>query len=334
MKNSFDVKNRLEEATSEFDSFADLGEKTGIGRRALMKELQKDPMMRRRIARGFTKPEELVEFPDGELIVLDSSVIRASNIIDALNQEIAKGKKIVITSSIVQELDYKQGLVKRHIESQHMAGINAKKILIKAVKEENAFALVDIPEFEVNPDDDLINAIRNSNQKNSITLWTGDKALLLKARMYGIKNRFIEDVIFDMPRAEEIQKHVEKKPNNVSKSNMTKMFGVRLEDGKLRNFGHVNPRTTFIQITDMDGKEKDFSEPLNLGDVRTIIRINNNLNGISLRKERVAEISDGLNAERFFFKMIFNRSEIDCLNAKTAELVKRFMREFNYRFPN
>jgi len=183
--------DNLHKMAQECSSFKELAEKSGLGKKELQEQLKKMPLLYKQLELKFKDyvsyfEDEAIKFPEGKLIVLDASVIQAKNLMEAIELAIQAGHKFVLTSITIKELDLKKiRLRNSRNEQRRQAGINAQKLLGKAVYAESNIFPVDIPEVSLNPDDDIINAIKGN--KENITLWSGDRAMLVKARMYDIK---------------------------------------------------------------------------------------------------------------------------------------------------
>ena len=183
--------DNLHKMAQECSSFKELAEKSGLGKKELQEQLNKMPLLYKQLELKFKDyvsyfEDDTIKFPEGKLIVLDASVIQAKNLMEAIELAIQAGYKFVLTSITIKELDLKKiKLRNSRNEQRRQAGINAQKLLGKALYDEANIFPVDIPEVSLNPDDDIINAIKGN--KENITLWSGDRAMLLKARMYHIK---------------------------------------------------------------------------------------------------------------------------------------------------
>ena len=206
-----DTLKRIYEASKDCTSFKELAEKSGLGKKELQEIMNKVPLAYKQLKNKFKDyasyfEEDTIKFPEGNLIVLDTSVIKAKNLFEAIDVAIEAGFKFVLTSVTVKELDLKKNeLRKSYDEQKHLAGVNAQRLLAKAIEDEANFIPLSILEISLNPDDDIINAIRGN--KENIVLWSGDKAMLLKARMYNISYVYVGEEI-QLPKNEEQENKV------------------------------------------------------------------------------------------------------------------------------
>ena len=204
---------KLNEIAEQSSSFKELAEKSGLGKKELQEQLNKFPPLYNMLKNKFKDcvsyfEENTIDFPEGNLIVLDTSVIQARNLFEAIDVTIQAGFKIVLTSITIKELDLKKNELKRSSdERKRNAGLNAQKLLAKAVADEANIIPVEIPEVSLNPDDDIINAIKVN--KENITLWSGDNAMLLKARMHKIANVCICKEI-ELPKSKKMEEEIRK----------------------------------------------------------------------------------------------------------------------------
>ena len=200
---------QIYEASKDCNSFKELAERSGLGKKELQDMLNRVPLMYKQLKNKFKdyasyfEEEDAIKFPKGNLIVLDTSIIKAKNLFEAIDVATEAGFKFVLTSITVKELDLKKNeLRKSHDEQKRMAGVNAQKLLGKAIYDESNIIPVSIPEISLNPDDDIINAIRSN--KENIVLWSGDKAMLVKARMYDISYVCVDEEI-KLPNMEVVE---------------------------------------------------------------------------------------------------------------------------------
>lgn len=200
---------QIYEASKDCNSFKELAEKSGLGKKELQDMLNKVPLMYKQLKNKFKdyasyfEEDNAIKFPKGNLIVLDTSVIQAKNLFKAMDVAIEAGFKFVLTSVTIKELDLKKNeLRKSHDEQKHRAGVNAQQLLGKAIFDESNIFPVNIPEISLNPDDDIINAIRSN--KENIVLWSGDNAMLLKARMHDISYVRVGEEI-KLPNMEDVK---------------------------------------------------------------------------------------------------------------------------------
>lgn len=116
-----------------------------------------------------------------DFYVLDASIVGAIEW-DEFLREIPSKSKIVLTSITLKELEKLQ-------KYNDTKGFYARRILALAIEKEERFTIELISEKEA-PDDAIINYCF-ANKENAI-LVSADKTMILKARMYGIKNKYIQ----------------------------------------------------------------------------------------------------------------------------------------------
>lgn len=116
-------------------------------------------------------------------IVLDTSAINIPNIMDVLNDFIKENKKIVLTSTVISELDKMQQI-------NDSLGNKAKFLLSAAANNPVNYKPVLIVETENCADDNIIRfCIEN---RSRVTLITSDKIMALHARMLDVEVSFFK----------------------------------------------------------------------------------------------------------------------------------------------
>lgn len=339
MFKKYDIVTKIEQCAGECCSFKELAEKTGFGRKTLREVFDKNPMLKNRVIGKLKDLEndlEEIEFPEGnKVIVLDASVIHATNLLDAIDIAIKSGFTFVLTSVTIKELDYASS--KKDEDKKATSKLNAQRLLAKAVKEERHIIPIEIPECSVNPDDDILNAIKG--KRENVILWTGDKAMVLKARMYKIRNVYIEDKI-EIPkvnkqketvvnnREETRQSAISQEESRSKRETIRTIFGSSIrEDGKLYLSRQVNPHTTNVEVYDASGNRKELTSSLEIGDSILTVIARRDFHSVQVREEKVIAITVNNNAMLIFGKRIYDLDNLVELPEKYAEAVKRFLHE-------
>ena len=117
--------------------------------------------------------------------VIDASVCGWYNIENKITQMLAENKNIVLTSMTVRELEKLQNSYAKNASV-------ASYILSLAAKFPENFETVLIKEKYSVADDNLIEYCKEN--RNKIILLTRDKTMALKARMYGVRTLFLDDL--------------------------------------------------------------------------------------------------------------------------------------------
>lgn len=323
----------IEENIEACTNMRQLCTKTGMGGKQLRDEFDKNPMLRRRIENqlnlGKFKSKGVI-FPTCPCIVLDCSVVSASNLIEAIDAYVNLGFKFIITSITNKELDRRQEYAKGKNKDvnyrDYSAGCNARRLLRKAVLEEQNFICVEIPEVNLNPDDDIIEAMRG---KKNLTLWTGDKSMILSCRMAKIPNMFVEEEIRIpiLEKTEEIKLALVDKEEIIEEEIVEEeteysVFGLKYENGELY-VGILNPYTTYIELYDQYGRRKMLDEPLEVGDKIIRIRKKYERKCVYISEEQVLKIASHSNAKLIFNQKYFVPSEVNDIPIEYQEVYKR-----------
>lgn len=314
----------IENNVGECENLKQLCMKTGIGSKKLRNEFSKHPMLKRRIENQLNlgsdvKENELI-FPTFPCIVLDCSVVSSNNLIEAIDAYINIGYKFVITSITNKELDRRQeySKFKDFNSREYNSGRNSRKLLRKAVLEEENFICIEIPEKSLNPDDDIINALRG---RENLILWTGDKSMILSCRMANIPNMFIDGEIPLPEQTEAFEEELKEEPQQVEESEYS-LYGLRYQDGELY-MGLLNPYTTYIELYNQYGKRKMLTEALEVGDKILRIKKKSVRRCIYISEEKVLRISPTNNAKLIYNKKYFIPKEVKDIPIEYQEVYKR-----------
>lgn len=334
MLKKHDIISKIEQFAGECSSLKELAEKTGFGRKTLRDVFAKNAMLKNRIMgrlKDFADDFEEVEFPEGNrLIVLDTSTIHATNLLTAIDIAIDAGFTFVLTSITIKELDAASS------KKDEVARLNAQRLLSKAVKDAQHIIPVDIPECSVNPDDDILEAIKGN--KENIILWTGDKAMLLKARMYKIRNVYIEEEI-KIPKdrkpqetmndcgEEETQAQMSQEAPKNEDENIRTIFGAKIrKDGNLYLSRKVNPYTTSVELYDVFKRPKKLTDALEIGDSIITVIIKPDFSRVRVREEKVTRITKYNNSMLIFEKCVYDVDNLSKdLPEKYLDAVSRFL---------
>ena len=123
------------------------------------------------------KKTEAVDF------VIDASITGTDELSNMLDNICTTEHKIVLTSVTIYELEKMQKFHDRD-------GMDARRILTRAAGNLDNFECKLIDETLATPDDCIIKYCADNKEK--VLLITSDKTMELKARMYGVKTRFIK----------------------------------------------------------------------------------------------------------------------------------------------
>lgn len=115
--------------------------------------------------------------------VIDASIAGIENLHDILSKICAINAKLVLTSITIKELEKMQ-------KFKDIDGKCARRILAIAAENHENFYTVLIDEKLENPDECIIKYC--ADHKKNVVLLTADKAMALKARMYGVKTQYFK----------------------------------------------------------------------------------------------------------------------------------------------
>ena len=118
--------------------------------------------------------------------VIDASITGIEQLKDILAKIYSSGKKIILTSITIKELEKMQ-------KFNDDEGNDARYILTLAADKPEAFKTVLIDETLDTPDDCIIKYCADNNQ--NVVLMTSDKTMSLKARMYSVQVEFYKQPI-------------------------------------------------------------------------------------------------------------------------------------------
>ena len=163
--------------------------------------------------------------------------------------------------------------------------------------------------------------------------------MVLKARMYKIRNVYIEDKI-EIPkvnkqketvvnnREETRQSAISQEESRSKRETIRTIFGSSIrEDGKLYLSRQVNPHTTNVEVYDASGNRKELTSSLEIGDSILTVIARRDFHSVQVREEKVIAITVNNNAMLIFGKRIYDLDNLVELPEKYAEAVKRFLHE-------
>lgn len=126
-----------------------------------------------------------VEEAKGKKVVLDASICGQIGLWDYIRECMEQGGRFIITSITFSELEKLQKKKLRGTESA-----DAGKLLDSIKKYKDNFEYALISEVHSNPDEDIIQfCVQN---KGSMMLWTSDKVMAIRARMFQVKTVYMK----------------------------------------------------------------------------------------------------------------------------------------------
>ena len=138
---------------------------------------------------SFDKPESL-EISEtasiyDEVFVIDASITGIENLCDTLSEIAKTNTKFILTSITIKELDKMQ-------KFKDLQADDARHILAMAAENPESFYSVLIDETFETPDDCIVKYC--AEHKEQVILMTADKTMALKARMYGVKTKYLKQI--------------------------------------------------------------------------------------------------------------------------------------------
>ena len=317
-ENCRELISKLEESAKESKTFKEFAEKNGFNRENLNELLIQTNEVKERIFSKFRDSANVeIDLPEGkQLIFLDASVIRAKNLIQAMDKAIKAGFVFVMSSIVIENLDVARMLINSEEELGKIASNNAEKLLEKAVKEEKNIKVVGIS----NTFYDDFELLIDIDKKYDITLWSADELRILKARRNKIKYLYVEEEI-KLPKEE--QKCLI--TLGFGKTNMCTKFG---EDGNLYLAGKLNPLTTRIEVYTASGIRKPMAEPLQLGDGIISVQMGEELEKVSVNEKQLVKYSGIYDFKTVYAQELYRLDEWSigkAFPAKYTKIVQKFL---------
>lgn len=175
-------------------SLQELAEKTNLSVGEIRTSLSKHPqemeklLERMRCARKGSEPKTQTFEAEGSIYfekayVIDASICGNTFLMDQISGICKQGYKIILTSITISELETLQRV-------NDTAGIDARHILAMAAEDEEFYIPVLIDETSKTPDDCIIKYC--AEHKKQVILMTADKIMAIKARMYGVKTKYLK----------------------------------------------------------------------------------------------------------------------------------------------
>ncbi len=235
--------------------------------------------------------------------VIDASITGIENLYDILNEILFSESKIVLTSITIQELDKMQ-------KFNDTDGIDARKILGMAAENPEGFYCVQIDETAETHDDCIIKYC--ADNKENVILLTSDKTMALKARIYGVKTRFLKQTIIT--------------PSNFTYNNaglkVYTLYAARKFEGTLCISTFTTDYRSILVLS--NGMEyKDGVYELNMGDD---VYVSTKKDGyLTFAHYHIISLEAKNNCTLTFSKRVHNATEISDLPLASY---KAFMREF------
>lgn len=127
--------------------------------------------------------EDISKKDNSYSIVIDASITGIDNLRKILENLIQKNVKIILTSITIKELEKMQ-------KFNDVDAFDARHILATAAENSQFFSSVLIDESAQTPDDCIIKYCAENN--SDVILYTSDKTMALKARMYNIKTKYFK----------------------------------------------------------------------------------------------------------------------------------------------
>lgn len=309
---------KLEESAKESKNLKEFVEKNGFNRENLNELLAQTNNITEKIFSKFRVNENAeINLPEGKRIIfMDASVIRAKNLIQAMDLAIQAGFVFVMSSVAVENLDVARMLINSEEELGRIASSNAEKLLEKAVKEEKNIVVVEnfttfYNDFEL---------LKDIQKKYDVMLWSADKVKILKARRNNIKNMYVEEKI-KLPKKEQNSYIV----LTFGSTNINTKFG---ENGYLYLTGKFNPLTTRIEVYTPSGIRKPMSEPLNLGDSIITVKMGEELEKVSVQDKKLVKYRETNNFKTIYQQDVYNFDEWSMSKAFPAKywtILKKFL---------
>lgn len=348
------IEETLLAKASQCTSFQELKMVTGVGTKVMEEIFAKNRLIKVRIQALFKK--ETVNqsnlIPD-EGIILDCSAVNAKNFVEALHYYVNAGYKFILTTISIKEFGRMQRISKRTNEPEILQnGRNARELMRLAVDNEDIFLSVRIPERNINPDEDILDAISG---KPNLQLWTADKEMVLLARAQNINVVYVKEQI-PIPKQVEMENitnndnasnaqapsqekanivsaNVEEKRENPKAENlkmseqengMTEtVYGLKSENGQLY-IGYPNPVTTYIEVYNRNLCGKDIKSALEVGDIILRLRVKSDGTAKFLSEEKIISLSTRNNGcLKFNLKIWLDEENDISVPSKYAKFYKR-----------
>lgn len=182
--------------TTNFTSYKEIAEATNLSTTEIKTSLSKHPQEMEEVLERLrcnkkgiksnnqvSKFESSIHFESG--YVIDASICGSVFLMERISEICKKGDKIILTSITISELEALQKI-------NDNAGIDARHILAMAAENEEDFIPVLIDETSKTPDDCIVKYC--AEHKEQVTLMTADKTMALKARMYGVKTKYLKQI--------------------------------------------------------------------------------------------------------------------------------------------
>lgn len=206
--------HRIYEVVNSTDvtSLQELAEKTNLSMAEVKTSLSKHPQEMEEVLehlrcnkRGInpnskvSKLENSIHFENG--YVIDASICGSIFLMERISEICKNGNKVILTSITISELEALQ-------KTNDNAGIDARHILAMAAENEEDFVPILIDETSKTPDDCIVKYC--AEHKDQVTLMTADKTMALKARMYGVKTKYLKqnDNVCTLFVAKRIKNHL------------------------------------------------------------------------------------------------------------------------------
>lgn len=323
------VKENIEDLlfakANQCSSFQELKTVTGVGSKLMEDIFSRNRLLKVRIQSLFKNEteEQLLQIPN-EGIIVDCSAVNAKNFVEALNYYVKAGYKFILTTISIKEFGRMQRICKRSNDQEILQnGRNARELMRLAVENEDVFISVKIPERNINPDEDILDAISG---KPNLQLWTADKEMVLLARAQNINVIYVKDQIpiptdAEMKMQEEASLETEKE--NLDEQNTETVYGLRYENGQLY-IGSPNPYTTYIEVYNRNMSRKDIKAALELGDIILRLRVKNDGSAKYLSEEKMVSLSAKNNGcLKFNLKIWLDKEKTILVPSKYIEFYKR-----------
>lgn len=251
------------------------------------------------------KPEETADFEAGFLI--DASIADIQESENILSKLSATQIKIILTSVTIKELEKMQ-------KFHDIDAMGARHILEMAAENPDSFHTVLIDETLETPDDCIIKYCED--HKSKVTLLTSDKAMALKARMYGIQTQYFKKAKKTFPATQ---------PMAHSKRRKLTLYDAKKEGDKLfiTNF---NDAYKSIMVISNGLEYTEGVYQLKIGD--DVYLATKKTNYITFAHYQITSLDAENNCILIYYKRIYNVAQISNLQ-KAA--YKFFMRDFNRR---
>lgn len=182
--------------TTHLTSYKEIAEATNLSTTEIKTSLSKHPQEMEEVLERLrcnkkgiksnnqvSKLESSIHFESG--YVIDASICGSVFLMERISEICKKGDKIILTSITISELEALQKI-------NDNAGIDARHILAMAAENEEDFIPVLIDETSKTPDDCIVKYC--AEHKEQVTLMTADKTMALKARMYGVKTKYLRQI--------------------------------------------------------------------------------------------------------------------------------------------